>query len=48
MSQENVEVVREAVDALNAGDRERLLSVFHQEVEFRSVAEQKAYRALEA
>jgi len=46
MSQENVEVVREAVDALNAGDRERLLSVFHQEVEFRSVAEQKVYRGI--
>lgn len=44
MWQENVEVVREAVDALNAGHRERLFSVFHPEVEFRSVAEQKVYR----
>jgi SnoaL-like domain len=44
MSQENVEVVREAVDALNARNRERLRSVFHPEVEFRSVAEQKVYR----
>jgi ketosteroid isomerase-like protein len=46
MSQENVEVVREAVDALNAGNHERLFSVFHPEVEFRSVAEQKVYRGL--
>jgi ketosteroid isomerase-like protein len=44
MSQENVEVVREAVDALNARSRQRLLSVFHPKVEFRSVAEQKVYR----
>ena len=43
MSQTNVEVVREAVDALNARNRDRLLSVFHPEVEFRSVAEQKVY-----
>lgn len=44
MSQEDVEVVREAVDALNADSRERLFSVFHPEVEFRSIAEQKIYR----
>jgi hypothetical protein len=44
MSQENVEVVREAVDALYAGDRERLFSMLHPEVEFRSAAEQKVYR----
>jgi ketosteroid isomerase-like protein len=44
MSQENIEVVREAVDALYAGDRERLFSMFHPEVEFHSVAEQKVYR----
>jgi ketosteroid isomerase-like protein len=48
MSQENVEVVREAVDALNAGSRERLFSVFHPEVEFRPVAEQKVYRGFAA
>jgi ketosteroid isomerase-like protein len=46
MSQENVEVVREAVNALNAGNRERLFNVFHPDVEFRSVAEQKVYRGL--
>jgi ketosteroid isomerase-like protein len=44
MSQLNVEVVRAAVAALNAGDRDRLHGVFHPEVEFHSVAEQKAYR----
>ena len=47
-SPENVEVVREAVDALNAGSRERLLRVFHLEAEFHSVAEQKVYRGLQA
>jgi ketosteroid isomerase-like protein len=44
VAQANVDVVRAAVAALNAGDRERLLGVFHPEVEFHSVAEQRAYR----
>jgi ketosteroid isomerase-like protein len=43
-SPENVEVVREAVNALNAGSRERLFRVFHPEAEFHSFAEQKVYR----
>jgi ketosteroid isomerase-like protein len=43
MARENVEVVREAVDALDAGNRDRLLRVFQPEVEFSSVAEQKVY-----
>jgi hypothetical protein len=45
---ENVEVVREAVDALNAGDRERLFRVFHPEAQFHSFAEQKVYRGSQA
>lgn len=44
MPQENVEVVRAALAALNAGDRDRLLGFFHPEVEFSSAAEQKVYR----
>jgi ketosteroid isomerase-like protein len=44
MSQENVQVVREAVDALYAGDRGRVFNIFHPEVEFRSAAEQNVYR----
>jgi ketosteroid isomerase-like protein len=44
MSQENVEVVRRAVEAFNAGDRARLLSFADPEVEFQSVVEQKVYR----
>jgi hypothetical protein len=43
-SPESVEVVREAVDALNAGNRERLFRGFHPEAEFHSFAEQKVYR----
>jgi ketosteroid isomerase-like protein len=44
MSQENVEIVRRAVDAFNAGDRDRLLSLVDPEIEFRSAVEQKTYR----
>jgi ketosteroid isomerase-like protein len=44
MSQENVEIVRRAVDAFNAGDRDRLLSLVDPEVEYRSAVEQKIYR----
>ena len=44
MSQANVEVVRAAVDALNARDRERLFGMIHPEVEFRSATEQNVYR----
>jgi ketosteroid isomerase-like protein len=44
MSQENVEVVRAAVDAFNEGDRDRLLGLVHPDVEFHSAVEQKIYR----
>src|SRR5262245_50253610 len=44
MSQENVDVVREAVAALNARDRERLLGIFHPDVEFCSATEHRVYR----
>jgi ketosteroid isomerase-like protein len=44
MSPDSVDVVCEAVAALNAGDRQRLLNLFHPEVEFRSAAEQRVYR----
>ena len=33
MSQENVEIVRGAVEALQAGDDERVLAHFHEEIE---------------
>jgi ketosteroid isomerase-like protein len=46
MSEENVEVVREAVDAFNARDRDRLLGLMDPEIEFRSVFERKTYRGL--
>jgi ketosteroid isomerase-like protein len=46
MSQANVEVVRAAVAALNAGDTERLSGMFDPDVEFRSAAEQKIYRGV--
>ena|SRR5256885_16827680 len=46
MSEQNVEVVRQAVDAFNARDRDRLLSLMDPEIEFRSVFEQKTYRGL--
>jgi ketosteroid isomerase-like protein len=46
MSEENVEIVREAVDAFNARDRGRLLGLMDPEIEFRSVFERKTYRRL--
>jgi ketosteroid isomerase-like protein len=46
MSQANVEIVRQAVDAFNARDRDRLLGLMAPEIEFRSVFEQKTYRGL--
>jgi len=47
MSEENVEVIRNAVEAFNAGDRERLFSLVDPEIEFRSAFEQKTYRGLD-
>jgi ketosteroid isomerase-like protein len=44
MSEENVEIVRRAVEAFNARDRDRLLSLMDPEIEFRSAFEQKIYR----
>ena len=46
MSQEDVEVVRQAVDAFNARDRDRLLGLMDPEIEFQSVFERKTYRGL--
>jgi ketosteroid isomerase-like protein len=46
MSAENVEIVRRAVDAFNARDRDRLLGLMDPEIEFRSVFERKTYRGL--
>jgi ketosteroid isomerase-like protein len=46
MSQENVEIVRRAADAFNAGDRDRLYRMMDPEIEFRSVMERKTYRGL--
>jgi ketosteroid isomerase-like protein len=46
MSQENIEIVREAVDAFNARDRDRILGLMDPEIEFRSVFERKTYRGL--
>jgi ketosteroid isomerase-like protein len=46
MSQENVEIVRRAMDAFNARDRERLLSLMDPEIEYRSATEQKTYRGI--
>jgi ketosteroid isomerase-like protein len=47
MSQENVEIVRTAVDAFNARDEDRLLSLVDSDIEFRSAIEQKTYRGWE-
>jgi ketosteroid isomerase-like protein len=47
MSQENVEIVRRAVDAFNARDTKRLLSMCDPAIEFRSAVEQKTYRGLD-
>jgi ketosteroid isomerase-like protein len=46
MSEENVEIVRRAVAAFNARDRDRVLSMCDPEIEFRSAIEQKTYRGL--
>ena len=46
MSQENVEIVRQAVDAYNARDTDRFLGLIDPEIEFRSVFERKTYRGL--
>jgi ketosteroid isomerase-like protein len=45
MPEDNVEVVREVIDAFNAGDAERAFALVDPEVEFRSaLVEQKTYR----
>ena len=44
MSQENVEIVRRAMDAFNTQDRDRFLSFMDPEIEFESLVEQKTYR----
>ena len=46
MSKENVEVVRRAVAAVNAGDVDRLLTLVDAEIEFRSPMEQRTYRGI--
>jgi ketosteroid isomerase-like protein len=46
MSQENVEIVRQAVEAFNARDRDRLLDLMDPVIEFRSMFERKTYRGL--
>ncbi len=43
MSEEKVEIVRQAVDAFNARDRERRFDLMDPEIEFRSVLERKTY-----
>jgi ketosteroid isomerase-like protein len=48
MSEENVEIVRAGFEAWNAGDRERALSLFDPDIEFRSAIEQKTYRGPDA
>ena len=46
MSEENVEIVREAAHAFNAGDRDGFLRLVDPEIEFRSAFERKTYRGL--
>jgi ketosteroid isomerase-like protein len=46
MSEENIEIVRQAVEAFNARDRDNLLGLMDPEIEFRSVFERKTYRGL--
>ena len=48
MSEENVEIVRSVVEAFNARDRQRLVSMMDPAFEFHSAAEQKVYRGIEA
>jgi ketosteroid isomerase-like protein len=47
MSQENVEIVRAGIEAWNAGDRDRAMSVFDPELEFHSATERKTYHGLD-
>ncbi|MGA8218005.1 MAG: nuclear transport factor 2 family protein [Solirubrobacterales bacterium] len=47
MSEENVEIVRRAVEAFNARDTDLALSMADPEIELRSVVEQKTYRGLD-
>jgi ketosteroid isomerase-like protein len=50
MSQENVELVRQAAQAFNARvvdrDTEQVLGAMHPEIEFRSATEQRVYRGI--
>jgi ketosteroid isomerase-like protein len=47
MSEENMEIVRAGIEAWNAGDRNRAVSVFDPEIEFHSATERKTYRGLD-
>jgi ketosteroid isomerase-like protein len=47
MTEENVEIVRRAVDAFNALDVDRFLSMCEPEIEYRSAIEQKTYRGFD-
>jgi ketosteroid isomerase-like protein len=47
MSEENVEIVRKAFDALNARDRDRALTLMDPEIEYHSPFEQRTYRGLD-
>ena len=47
MSEENVEVVRAGIEAWNAGDRNRAMSVFDPKIELWSTLERKTYRGLD-
>jgi ketosteroid isomerase-like protein len=47
MSRENVEVVRAGIEAWNVRDKDRTLSLFDPEIEFRSATERKTYRGLD-
>ncbi len=46
MSEENVEIARQAAHAFNARDMDRFLGLMDPEIEFRSVFERKTYRGL--
>ena len=46
MSEENVEIARQAAHAFNARDRDRFLGLMDPEIEFRSAFEQQTYRGL--
>ena len=47
MSQENMEIVRRAVAAFNARNRNELLGLMDPEIEYQSLMEQKIYRGLD-